>query len=369
MSRIPRLAVLLLAAVGAGALAGCVRAPAPDQERTQGRPREGVPGQGSLTIAEQYGLAYAPLQVLRKQGLLERALPGVRVHWQQLANTATIREAMVAGRVDVGFVAIPPFLIGRDNGMDWRIFTGLSEAPLALVCWKPGIRSLSDFGPGDRIALPQPASVQHILLAMAAQRELGDARRFDRQIVTMAHPDAMTALLARGDVTAHFSSPPYLGRELADPGVHVVLTGAEAMGEEFTFIVGVASAEVLARRGAEIGLLSRALAEASSFLARRPAEAAALLSPLYGLPAVEIAAALGSGGPAPTGASSGGLRFGPEIRGLSRFAEFMYREGFLNRPADPVDRLLWSGYPAEGTAPEGGQPKGPGGAGAGGRAP
>jgi len=332
MNRIPALIVLLLAALGAG----CSRAPSSEPGAA---PAEGARG-ASLSIAEQYGLAYAPLQILRRQGLVERLLPGVRITWQQLANTATIREAMLAGRVDVGFVAIPPFLIGRDNGMDWRIFAGLSEAPLALVSWKADIRTLSDIGPGERIALPQPASVQHILLAMAAERELGDARRFDRQIVTMAHPDAMTALLARGDVAAHFASPPYLGRELADPGIHVVLTGSEAMGERFTFIVGVATEAVLTRSGPEIAALVQAIAQASAFLTEHPVEAAALLAPLYGMPVAEIAAELGAG-------RAEGLRFGAGVLGLSRFADFMHRQEFLRRPADPLERLLWSGYSSE----------------------
>ncbi|MBN1837845.1 MAG: hypothetical protein JW820_18455, partial [Spirochaetales bacterium] len=236
------------------------------------------------------------------------------------------------------------------------------------------IRALSDIGPGERIALPQPASVQHILLAMAAEGQLGDARRFDRQIVTMAHPDAMAALLARGDVAAHFASPPYLGRELADPGIHVVLTGGEAMGEQFTFIVGVATEEVLERSGPEIAALSRALSEASVFLAQHPAEAAALLAPLYGLPVEEIAAELGarpaadpSTGPTAPHAPEC-LRFGPEVLGLSRFAEFMYRQGFLSRPADPIERLLWSELSGRGAVPagSGGDDPGAGASGAGG---
>lgn len=312
------LPILVLAAVMA---AGCQRAPA-------SRP-------AGLSIAEQYGLAYAPLQILRERQLLERRLPGVPIQWHRLGNTAAIREAMLAGQVDVGFVAIPPFLIGRDNGMAWRIFTGLSESPLALVSWKQDLRSLSDIRDSDRLALPQPASVQHILLAMAAERELGDAGRFDRQIVSMSHPDAMAALLARGDVAAHFASPPYLGRELAESGMHVVLTGEEAMGGRFTFIVGVATEKVLARSSPQIAALAGAIEEAAEFIAGHPAEAAALLAPLYGLPAEEIRAGL----------ADEGLHFGPQILGLSAFAGFMREHGFLRQAPEPEERLLWTGAP------------------------
>jgi len=323
MSRALRAGLLLLAVVSAG----CARRP------SSAAAASGGGNAARLSIAEQFGLAYAPLQILRERRLLEAHLPGIEVRWHRLGPTAAIREAMVAGRVVVGFLAVPPFLIARDSGMRWRIFAALSESPLALVSWKPGIRTLADIGPGERIALPQPASVQHVLLAMAAERELGDARRFDRQILTMAHPEAMAALLARGDVAAHFASPPYLGRELAEPGIHAVLTGEQAMGEPFTFIVGVAPEQVLERRGRDLTALTRALAEASAFLARQPAEAAALLAPLYGLPADEVEAEL----------AAPGLLFSPELRGVSAFAAFMHRQGFLGQPAGELEHLLWSG--------------------------
>ncbi len=147
-----------------------------------------------ITIAEQYGLAYAPLQVAKKLQLLEKNLPGLEVTWRQLGNTAAIREAMLAGEVDAGFMAIPPFLIGWDKGMEWKIACGLSTSPVGLVTNKEGIRSLRDFTAADRIAVPQPGSVQHILLAMACDNLFGDPQKLDHILVTMAHPDGMNAL-------------------------------------------------------------------------------------------------------------------------------------------------------------------------------
>ena len=90
-------------------------------------------GQKTIRIAEQYGIAYAPMQIMKAQGLLEKNCPGIAISWEQMNNTAAIREAMVANRLDAGFMAIPPFLIGWDNGMDWKIATGLSSVPTGLV--------------------------------------------------------------------------------------------------------------------------------------------------------------------------------------------------------------------------------------------
>ena len=194
-----------------------------------------------ISIAEQYGIAYAPLQIIKDNKILENKLPGIQVEWHQLSNTTEIREAMLAGKVDAGFMAIPPFLIGWDKGMEWKIATGLSSSPVGLVTYKANIKSLKDFSAQDRIALPQPGSVQHILLAMAAERELGDAKRLDNLLVTMNHPDGMNALLAKKDITAHFTAIPYLSQELENKEMHQILSGQEAMGKDFSFIVGVST--------------------------------------------------------------------------------------------------------------------------------
>lgn len=195
-----------------------------------------------IRIAEQHGLAYLPLAIMRIEGLLEKELEEAdspRVEWVRAGNATMIREAMLSGRLDIGFMGVPPFLIGRDRGTGWRLVTGLSEAPLGLVTLRPGYRSLDDLQPQDRIALPQPGSIQHILLAMAAERVFGDPRRFDDRLVSMAHPEGLAALLSGRDVAAQFTAPPYLFDALDEPEGTLLLDGSTAFGGRFTFIVGV----------------------------------------------------------------------------------------------------------------------------------
>ena len=82
--------------------------------------------QKTITIAEQYGLAYAPVQLIKELQLLEESDPELKVEWKQLSNTTSIRESMLAGEVDIAFMAIPPFLIARYKGMELKIISGLS---------------------------------------------------------------------------------------------------------------------------------------------------------------------------------------------------------------------------------------------------
>lgn len=311
------LTVLLLAACGGGE---ADKAPASDtaaQSQHQ--------ASKELVIAEQYGLAYAPLQVMRAEGFLEAELPDYEIEWSRLGNTAAIREAVLAGRLDVGFMGIPPFLIGYDRGMEWRIFTGLSQAPLGLVTWRDDLRSLADFGPQDKIALPQPGSIQHILLSMASQRQLGDAQALDDRLVTMNHPDGMNALLSRRDISAHFTSPPYLMEELAAEDTRLVVSGRQAMGGEFTFIVGAATEELFNSSPQAVSALRRALARSIDYIQSNRNAAVALLAEEYGLSKEKVAEYL----------DWEGMKYSQQVLGLERFIAFMAEQDYIEGAIQP----------------------------------
>jgi len=295
-------------------LPGCTRA----DERT-------------MNIAEQYGLAYAPLQIAKELKLIEKRLPGVTVNWRQLGNTASIREAMLANEIDAGFMAIPPFLIGWDKGMNWKIACGLSTSPVALITNKENIKSVGDFGPEDRIALPQPGSIQHILLSMACEKELGDPKKLDNILVTMAHPDGMNALLSKKDITAHFTAPPYLTREMEAPGMHEVLNGRQAFGKEFSFIVGVTTEAFHGSRPQEYEALISAIAEAVKFMEDNREETLKILSRQYDMSTDEIRKNL----------DMDGMDYSLQVKGVDDFAGFMEKTGYISKVPESPEEIIW----------------------------
>lgn len=284
-----------------------------------------------ISIAEQYGLAYAPLQIMKEQKLMEKNLSGVKVEWHQLSNTAEIREAMLAGKVDAGFMAIPPFLIGWDKGMEWNIAVGLSSSPVGLVTNQERIKLLKDFKDTDRIALPQPGSVQHILLSMAAEQELGDANKLDNLLVTMKHPDGMNALLANNDITAHFTSLPYLALELENKDIHQVVSGREAIGEEFSFIVGVTTKKFHDINPEVHKAFIDSVQEAVDFINKDPEKAAEILDSYYELTPEEILKYL----------TYGDNEYSTTVKGVKVFSSFMARNGYLTRQVQQAQEVLW----------------------------
>lgn len=293
----------------------------------QGRPSE----EKTLIIAEQYGLAYAPLQVMQAKNFVEEIDPNLTIEWAKAGNTTAIREMMLAGKVDIGFMGIPPFLIARDKGMEWDIFMGLSQAPVGLVSSNPEIQGLADIQSTDRIALPQPGSIQHILLAIAAEREFDDAARFDQQLVTMKHPDGMSAMLAGQELQLHFTSPPFIFMELDEPKAHLVLGGTEAMGGPFTFIIGAAPKRVQDEKADSLAVLKEALQKAMAFMREEPEETIEILAQSYQLEPEVLKGYI----------KNPELNYTDEIEGLETFIDFMERNGYLENETS-ADEVVWN---------------------------
>lgn len=285
----------------------------------------------NIAIAEQFGLAYAPLQIMKELKLLEKNLPGANISWKQLGNTAAIREAMLAKEIDIGFMAIPPFLIGWDKGMDWKICSGLSMSPVGLVVNKQNIKSIRDFTDKDRIVLPQPGSVQHILLSMACEKEFNDPKKLDNILVTMAHPDGMNALLAKKDITAHFTTEPYLSKELEFDGVRQLLSGKDILGGDFTFIVGVSTVSFHDDKKAEYKALIKSLDEAIEYMKNNKSETIKLLSKAYSISEQEIENYL----------ASEGTHYDKKVKGIEEFADFMKKSGYISETPKNLNDVIW----------------------------
>jgi len=184
----------------------------------------------TIRLAQQYGMQYAPVYVMQNMGLLEELLPGVNLEWSNFGGGSAMNEALISNQLDVAFMGIPPVLIAIDKGVDYRIAAGISVPPAELIVHSDSnIESLGDIKADDKIAVPGVGSIQHIMLSMAAKEQLGDPNAFDKNLTTMANPDAYTALISGTDVSAHFASMPYIDFEVND-GMKSILSAEEIGG-------------------------------------------------------------------------------------------------------------------------------------------
>lgn len=287
-----------------------------------------------IILADQFGLAYAPIEIMKQKGFLEKALMDMgqgdtEIEWVKMANTSAIREAMVSGALDIGFVGIPPFILGKDNGMDWRIISGVSESPVGLVTKDNSLLHLSDLTERHRIILPQPGSIQHILLMMGLENEGLDPKTLDKQLVAMSHPDGRLAFKTGGKEQLHLTTPPFLNEALTDSDTKELLTGEEAFGGAFTFIVAICEPQFF-ERSSHYKAFQVALSEAIDFMNNHPDEALKILIDAYDYDPALIETVL----------RHPQMRFSNAINGLEKFCDFMY-DNQVVKSQHSSDELIW----------------------------
>lgn len=197
--------------------------------------------EGQLRIAEQFGIVYLLLNVVRDQGLIEKHGKedgvDIKVDWTQLSGGAAVNDALLAGSVDIAGAGVGPLLTiwdrthGRQNV---KAVASLGNFPYYLVSNNPNVKTIADFTEKDRIAVPAVSvSVQSRYLQYASAKLWGDKEyaRLDKYTVSLPHPDAAASIIAGGtELTGHFSNPPFQEQEVAAKGVHVVLNTYDLLG-------------------------------------------------------------------------------------------------------------------------------------------
>ena len=195
----------------------------------------------TLRIAEQFGIAFLPLHVLRDQKLVEKhaRAQGIEAiaEFAKLSGGASMNDALLSGSIDIGAAGIGPVLTiwdrTRDNA-DVRAIAALGSLPSFLVTRNPNVKTLKDFTRNDRIALPAVGvSVQARTLQIAVEKEfgVGNHRALDDITVSLPHPDATAALLSGAtEISAHFSNPPFQYQALADPRIRRVVSSYDVLG-------------------------------------------------------------------------------------------------------------------------------------------
>lgn len=194
-----------------------------------------------VRIARIQGINFLPNYVMEAHRMVEReadrlGVPDLRVVWHTVSSGGTATDAMLAGSMDIVNVGPGNLLLlwDRTRGGVKGIVSN-SALPATLISRDPDIKTIKDFKPTDRIAVPTVGiSTPALLLQMEAAKVFGadQWKRLDGNTVQLGHPDGYGALMNdRHEIKSHFTSPPFIARELRSvPGAHVVLTSSAVMG-------------------------------------------------------------------------------------------------------------------------------------------
>ena len=197
-----------------------------------------------VRISKGFGILYLPLIVMQDQKLLEKrareaGLGDIKVDWLMLDGGNVINDAMMAGTLDFAGTGAPGFITLWSKargipGVEVVGVSGMSSVSLWLNSNKPELKSLKDFTPTDKIALPGiKTSLAAVVLQMISAKEFGEENyaKMDPLTVSLPHPEGVAALVGgKTEIKAHFTSPPFQYIEAKSPGVHTVLNSVDYLG-------------------------------------------------------------------------------------------------------------------------------------------
>ncbi len=198
-----------------------------------------------VRIAQQYGISYLPLLMMKHAHLLEeeghkRGLD-LSTQFITLSNGGTINDALISGNLEFASGGVGPMITiwGKARALKVKGVAALNAMPIWLTSRNPAVKTIADFTDRDRIALPAvKVTIQAVVLEMAAAKLFGPSQfdRLDHITVSLGHPDAFAAIMSgKSEIDSHFTSAPYMYEELANPAIHRVLNSYDVLGGPHTF--------------------------------------------------------------------------------------------------------------------------------------
>ncbi|TCL07258.1 ABC transporter substrate-binding protein [Sodalis ligni] len=241
--------------------------------------------EGTISIAQQFGIGYLILDVVQDQHLIEKYGKqeglDIKVDWHSISGATAMNEALLTGSLDVVSAGVPPALTvwDRTRGkQNVKAIASLGSMPNYLLSNNPAVKSIKDLTDKDRIAVPAAGvGFQSRTLQIETARIYGNAdyKRFDNITLSLPHPDATAALISGGsEITAHFSSPPFQYQALEHPNIHKILSSYDVLGGKGTFNLLYTTEKFHDANPKTYKAFFDALAEAAEFIQANKHEAA-----------------------------------------------------------------------------------------------
>jgi ABC-type nitrate/sulfonate/bicarbonate transport system substrate-binding protein len=240
---------------------------------------------GEIRVGIQPGLPSLPVIIAEQREFFAQAarkagLRDLKVTLLRLSGADAVNEALLSESVDASVLGATAFLSAWDKTKgreELRALAPVATLDVTLYTNRREIKSFTDFGEQDRIAVPASASPQAMLMRMAAAKFYGPDKhgRIDRLLVTMPHPDATAALLAGKTITGYVASQPFSMVLSRSNKVHAVITSKEILdGAQATGAVVAAGRKFVDANPTVARVIIAALEDAMAFIASDPGKAA-----------------------------------------------------------------------------------------------
>jgi NitT/TauT family transport system substrate-binding protein len=235
-------------------------------------------------VARQPGLVYLQAIIMEDKKLIEKhaaalGLKDLKVNWSIITSGGVMTEAILSDSIDMATTGVSNMLLawGKTNGAI-KTVTGMAGVPFFMLTRNPNVKSIKDFGPNDRIAVPTiRVSMQAMMMGIALEQALGPGQhgKLDSNQVQLGHPEALQALLnPQHEVNSHFSIPPFQDIAMKSPLVHRVFISTDVLGGPITISNCWATQKFVDGNPLKIKAFIAAVDEASEMVAKDPKGAA-----------------------------------------------------------------------------------------------
>jgi len=257
---------------------------------------------------------------IRLKGLIEPHLPeGVSVEWTNIVSSSDVRDAIAAGRIDIGNAAAPAFITAFENNLPIRLISAAARTPTKLFSNNPAINSFEDLTSSSRVAISTRGNLQHLAFLIKSEELFGNAVIIDSTLVSISAPNALASIRTGTDLDAALFIFPEIIAANEIEGVRVIADLTSIVIDYNISSYFLANERFAENNPAIMEAFMIAAAEAVYFMTNNPVEAARILAEFYGIEARHVEEALIVAPPR------------LEVYGYDRIANVMYEAGLLDR--------------------------------------
>jgi len=239
------------------------------------------------TLRIGYQKSSTLLTLIKQRGDLDKALAaqGVKVSWHEFSSGLPLLEALNLNNVDLSAdVADTVPLFAQAAGANLTYYARETPSPAAQAILVPAdspIKTLQDLK-GKKIAVTKAAGSHYLLIAALKKAGLS----FSDVSPAWLTPADGRAALENGSVAAWVTWEPYVTSAQVEQHARVLASGNGLANYQRYYL---ASTSYASAHPQVLNSVYHALKQEAAWLKTNPAQAAALLSPLWGkLPAATI---------------------------------------------------------------------------------
>lgn len=153
------------------------------------------------------------IYVLKEHKTLERQLGVDAVEYKRYESGPLITQAFAQGEADIGFMGIPPVMIGIDKGVPIKVISSTHSEGSSLIAKIGKYKNLTELGSirsvlkqfeGKSIGAPGKGSIQDVIIRTELKRAGVNAT-----IKNIPIASTLPALLNEGQVEAYVVWPPF----------------------------------------------------------------------------------------------------------------------------------------------------------------